>query len=123
MSKNILSLFSKYTLIGVLNTAVHWLVFYIVLAFNSSQAIANVIGFLVAVSVSFVLNAKYNFASKMTPYKYVIYVAFLGSMAAGLGFVADKFALPSILTLLVFSVTSLVVGFLYSHFIVFRSRL
>lgn len=122
MRKNILSLFSKYTLIGLLNTAVHWLMFYLVLAFDSSQAIANVIGFLVAVSVSFVLNAKYNFASKMTPYKYAIYVVFLGSMAAILGFIADKLALPSIITLIVFSATSLVVGFLYSHFIVFRSK-
>lgn len=122
MRKNIFSLFSKYTLIGVLNTAVHWGIFYIVLAFYSSQALANIIGFTVAVTVSFVLNAKYNFSSKMTLYKYIIYVAFLGSMAVLLGFVADKFAVPSIITLIVFSAISLVVGFLYSHFIVFRSR-
>lgn len=122
MAQNIRSKFSKYTLIGVLNTAVHWLVFYIFLTFNSSQAWANLVGFAVAVSVSFFLNATYNFSSKMTLYKYIIYVAFLGSMALLLGWLADRLGLPSLLTLVVFSASSLVIGFLYSNFIVFRSK-
>ncbi len=122
MTKNLLPHFSKYTLIGVLNTATHWFVFYIFLAFISSQAIANFTGFVVAVTLSFVLNAKYNFSSQMTWFKYLIYFAFFGGMALTFGYFADQLSLPPILTLITFSATSLIIGFLYSHFIVFRSK-
>lgn len=122
VKKPLIAKFCKYTVIGVLNTAVHWLVFYVFLATGSSQALANVSGFAVAVTVSFILNAKYNFATQMTPYKYFIYVAFLAGLAVTLGWLADKFELPALLTLIVFSSTSLVIGFLYANFIVFRSK-
>ncbi len=113
--------FSKYTVIGVLNTATHWLVFYICLYLGLQQAIANLIGFMIAVTLSFILNAKFNFSSRITLYKYIIYVAFLGAMAFSFGFIADKYDFPSLVTLVCFSLFSLVLGFLYSHFVVFRS--
>ncbi|EDZ3869925.1 GtrA family protein, partial [Salmonella enterica subsp. enterica serovar Brunei] len=49
-----IKLFIKYVSIGVLNTALHWAIFALcVYGFQTSQALANVTGFAVAVSFSF----------------------------------------------------------------------
>lgn len=51
-----IKLFIKYVSIGVLNTALHWAIFALcVYGFQTSQALANVAGFAVAVSFSFSL--------------------------------------------------------------------
>jgi hypothetical protein len=44
----------------------------------------------------------------------------MGLLAAGMGFLADAAHIPGIITLILFSGTSLVLGFLYSKFIVFN---
>lgn len=50
----------------------------------------------------------------------MLYVGFMGTLSATVGWIADKFAFPPIVTLVVFSGISLVCGFIYSKFIVFR---
>ncbi len=48
------------------------------------------------------------------------FVVFMGAMAALTGFIADGLHAPALLTLIVFSGFSLVAGFIYSRFIVFK---
>lgn len=48
------------------------------------------------------------------------FVVFMGVMAALTGFIADVIGLPPVVTLIAFSGFSLVAGFIYSKFIVFR---
>lgn len=116
-----LKLFAKYTSIGVLNTLIHWVVFALcIYALHSGQALANFCGFVVAVSFSFFANARFTFNSSTTTSRYMLYVAFMGSLSAVVGWIADRSGLQPIFTLIIFSAISLVCGFFYSKFIVFR---
>lgn len=116
-----LKLFARYTSIGVVNTLIHWVVFAICLyVFNTSQALGNLAGFVVAVSFSFFANARFTFKSSTTTMRYMLYVWFMGALSATVGWTADKSGLAPLITLIVFSAISLVCGFIYSKFIVFR---
>lgn len=116
-----LKLFSKYAIIGVLNTIIHWVVFAVcVYGLDAGQALANFGGFVVAVSFSFFANARFTFKSSSTTLRYMLYVGFMGTLSAAIGWEADKVGLPPLVTLVIFSAISLVCGFIYSKFIVFR---
>nr|DAV90973.1 MAG TPA: Dolichol monophosphate mannose synthase [Caudoviricetes sp.] len=52
--------------------------------------------------------------------RYMLYVGFMGTLSATVGWAADRCALPPMITLVTFSAISLVCGFVYSKFIVFR---
>lgn len=116
-----LKLFAKYTSIGAINTLIHWAVFAAcIYAFKSNQALANFTGFVVAVSFSFFANAKFTFEASTTTMRYMLYVGFMGTLSATVGGAADVYSLPPVITLVTFSAISLVCGFFYSKFIVFR---
>ncbi|EOU7308700.1 bactoprenol glucosyl transferase, partial [Shigella flexneri] len=89
-------------------------------AAHTNQAMANFAGFVVAVSFSFFANAKFTFKASTTTMRYMLYVGFMGTLSATVGWVADRCSLPPIVTLVTFSAISLVCGFVYSKFIVFR---
>ncbi len=116
-----LKLFAKYTSIGVINTLIHWVVFAVcIYVFHTNQALANFAGFVVAVSFSFFANARFTFKARTTTMRYMLYVGFMGTLSAAVGWEADKVSLAPIATLILFSAISLVCGFIYSKFIVFR---
>lgn len=116
-----LKLFAKYTSIGVINTLIHWAVFAAcIYAFHTGQALGNFAGFVVAVSFSFFANARFTFKSSTTTLRYMMYVGFMGTLSAIVGWIADKSDLAPVITLVAFSALSLVCGFIYSKFIVFR---
>ncbi|EJE0575596.1 TPA: GtrA family protein [Escherichia coli] len=116
-----LKLFAKYTSIGVLNTLIHWIVFGIcIYGIHTNQALANFAGFVIAVSFSFFANAKFTFKASTTTFRYMLYVGFMGTLSAVVGWVADRCELLPLVTLVTFSAISLICGFFYSKFIVFR---
>ena len=116
-----LKMFAKYTSIGIVNTLIHWVVFAIcIYVFHSSQAMANFAGFVFAVSFSFFANAKFTFKAPTTTMRYMLYVGFMGSLSAAVGWAADRSEIAPIVTLVLFSAISLVCGFFYSKYIVFR---
>lgn len=116
-----LKLFARYATIGVINTAIHWISFYIILQTAAvTQALANFGAFCIAVTFSFFANARWTFDSETTTTRYLMYVIFMGSMAAFVGWFADVCKLPMLLTLVVFSAVSLICGFIYSKYMVFR---
>ncbi|MDM2930682.1 GtrA family protein [Citrobacter sp. Cm046] len=116
-----LKLFSRYVSVGVLNTAIHWLCFGALFSLvDLSQTVSNLVAFCVAVTFSFFANAKWTFKSKATTGRYVAFIIFMGVMAALTGYIADRLHAPALMTLIAFSAFSLVAGFIYSKFIVFR---
>ncbi|KAB8313811.1 GtrA family protein [Erwinia endophytica] len=117
-----LKLFVRYSSIGVINTLVHWLVFVVFYLQGASQLIANLAAFCVAVTFSFFFNARWTFNTEPTTIRYVLYVFFMGSVAAGVGRLADHAHFAPLITLITFSLTSLISGFFYSNFIVFRVK-
>lgn len=116
-----LNLFSRYACIGVANTLIHWAVFAGTYQIVGEQSISNLVGFCAAVSFSFFANARLTFKARPTPGRYVAYVLFLGALSYAIGAIADASNLPPLATLVVFSGLSLVIGFLYSRYVVFRS--
>ncbi|HDR2623539.1 TPA: GtrA family protein [Enterobacter chuandaensis] len=116
-----LKLFSRYVSVGVINTALHWVCFGALLHFlDTTQAVANVIAFGIAVTFSFFANAIWTFKSQATSGRYIAFVTFMGIMAGMTGYIADAIGAPPIVTLVAFSGFSLVAGFIYSKFIIFR---
>lgn len=118
-----LKLFAKYTSIGIINTLIHWVVFAIcIYVLHTNQSLANFSGFVIAVSFSFYANAKFTFNSDTTALRYILYVGFMGTLSAAVGWAADMCGLPPIVTLVTFSAISLVCGFIYSKLIIFRDK-
>ncbi|WP_291973659.1 GtrA family protein [Candidatus Symbiopectobacterium sp.] len=117
-------LFSRYVSVGVLNTGIHWSCFAALFSLiGLNQALSNLVAFCVAVTFSFIANAKWTFKAKATTGRYIAFVIFMGAMAALTGYVADLIHAPAVITLIAFSGFSLVSGFIYSKFIVFRGGL
>lgn len=116
-----LRIFSRYLSVGVINTLLHWGVFLLLhLGLSLSQAWSNVTAFAVAVTFSFFANAAYTFKARATPSRYVLFTLFMGALSVAVGAMADHLSLPPWVTLVVFSALSLVIGFAYSQWIVFR---
>ncbi len=111
--------FLKYASVGVVNTIIHWAVFGVLVLIGCSQAISNLIGFAVAVTFSFFVNAKVTFKSSISGKRYVLFVCFMGLLSYLMGRVSDVCDIHPLITLVAFSATSLVLGFLYSRYIVF----
>ena len=114
-------LFTRYVSVGVVNTALHWLCFGALMHFlDANQTVANVVAFCIAVTFSFFANAKWTFKAQATSARYIAFIVFMVVMAGVTGYIADLIGAPPVVTLVAFSGFSLVAGFLYSRFIVFR---
>lgn len=122
MSNILNAKFTRYTLIGIGNTAIHWIVFAALLWVTEKQSAANAAGFVTAVTVSFFVNARFTFKERPTLTRYLLYTAFMAAMSYLFGFVADKNALHPLVTLVSFSAFSLVAGFLFADKVVFKSQ-
>lgn len=117
-----LKLFTKYSSVGVMNTLIHWLAFAFLYSQHADQTLANFMAFCIAVTFSFFVNARWTFNTEATTMRYILYVCFMGSVAAGIGRLADYVHLTPLITLIAFSAISLITGFIYSNFIVFRVK-
>lgn len=116
-----IKLFARYTSVGMINTAIHWIVFAMSFyLFSLSQAVSNFAGFVVAVTFSFFANAAFTFRAKSTAGRYISYTVFMGALSFVTGMVADMVKLPPVVTLISFSLISLICGFAYSKAVVFR---
>lgn len=115
--------FTRFGLVGLGNTGVHWLVFLgLHLGLGSSQARSNLLAFGVAASLSYYLNARFTFGMRPSRGRYLLFVLGLGALSLGIGVLADRSGLSPWLTLVAFSALSLVLGYLYSYTVVFKRR-
>jgi putative flippase GtrA len=114
---------SSYTVIGVANTLIHWQIFFLLsVAAGLSQAVSNLAAFCVAASFSFYMNAQFTFAASATVAGYLLFLLGMGALSLGIGHLGDVWRLHGLITVAVFSALSLVFGFLYSKYVVFRER-
>lgn len=115
--------FFKYLLVGILNTAIHAAVFTAMQLFaGTDQAISNLTAFLVALSFSFMANARYTFRASASPLRYLMFVAGMGSLSVAVGSIADLQSWRPMVTVVVYSAISLVLGFLLSRWIFTERR-
>ncbi|NWB27683.1 GtrA family protein [Pseudomonas gingeri] len=115
--------FSTYAYIGVFNTLIHWSIFLALYSVMSvRQSIANVCAFAVAATFSFHANARYTFKRTATPIRYLSFIGFMALLSFATGWLGDWLALPGVVTLAGFSAVSLVAGYLYTRYVVFRGN-
>lgn len=112
--------FFKYGFIGILNTLIHWAVFYGLYLLNFKQAYANLIAFIIAVTFSFFANAKYTFKTFKSYRRYFEFVLTMGALSFLVGFCGDKFEFNPLITLILFSATSFILGYLISKYLIFK---
>ncbi|MFM2480545.1 GtrA family protein [Celerinatantimonas sp. YJH-8] len=111
----------RYGLVGIMNTLVHWSIFLVIVIYISpNQSIANLIAFLIAVSGSFIINSKFTFDTQPNHKQYIYYVLGMGTLSLLVGRLSDTHHLYPLLTLVIYSGLSFLIGFLYSKFIVFK---
>lgn len=116
--------FARYAAVGIGNTAVHWLVFFLLHTVSGlSQAVSNGAAFAVAASLSFFANARFTFATKPTQSRYLVFMVGLGSLSLSIGAIADRAGLAPWLTVLAFSGISLSAGYGYARYVVFKRAL
>lgn len=116
-----MKLFVRYASVGLVNTLIHWLAFWaLYTGLALSQAKSNLAAFCVAVTFSFIVNALWTYSAKMTWRRYWLYVGFMGIMALSFGALADRLHIWPLATLVLFSAFSLIFGFLYSRYFVFK---
>ena len=109
-----------YGVIGVINTAVHFAVFWCAVTSGASQAVGNALGFTVAVSVSFLLNARFTFRRTPTWRRFLRMYSSMLLVSWGFGWLGDAFELPPWVTFVVYCGINPVIGFVVTKYFVFR---
>ena len=113
--------FLTYAAIGVLNTGIHWGAFGCFYEFGSlSQSLSNLLGFLIAVTFSYVMNAKFTFQKQRNFAGYIKMTIIMAGISWGSGWCADQSNWYPLITLVLSSATSLVLGFVLTKVFVFR---
>ena len=74
--------FLRYAVTGGLNTAVHWMIFALLVWLGNPQSISNLCAFPVAVTLSFFLNAQWTFKTRTSIKRYVVMVLTMGRSAS-----------------------------------------
>ncbi|MEE1886963.1 GtrA family protein [Pseudomonas carassii] len=115
--------FFRYVVVGLFNTTLHIVVFTAMRVFaGADQATSNLIAFFAALSFSFVANAWFTFQAPISLIRYLTFVIVMGSLSFTVGCAADLLGWPSIVTVLVFSLISLLLGFLFSKWLFTQRR-
>lgn len=113
--------FLTYAAIGVINTAIHWGVFGCFYEFATfSQSLSNLLGFLIAVTFSYVMNAKFTFQKQRNFAGYIKMTTIMACISWGIGWCADQSSWYPLITLILSSATSLALGFVLTKVFVFR---
>lgn len=109
----------KYGFVGVLNTLLHAVTFVFLHSIDVSQAISNLIAFLVAVTFSFFANAKFTFRKQPTVTKFFKMTCVMAVLSYAGGWLGDAMQWHYLLTFIAWSAFSFVAGFFLTRFFVF----
>jgi putative flippase GtrA len=121
LATDLLHSFIRYACVGVGNTVVHALLF-LALVYQGylGQASANVVAFLVAVSFSYAMNARWTFRTQRSMRGYLLFTGCMGVLAFLVGWAVQVLAWPPLITLCLFSGLSLLLGFVWARCVVFQ---
>lgn len=110
-----------YGAIGVLNTGIHFAIFYFVVQLTYSQAIANSLGFVVAVVFSFYMNARFTFRVQPTLTKFLKMFVSMLIVSFVFGALGDYWMVTPCLTFIIYCVLNPIIGFLVAKFFVYST--
>lgn len=113
--------FIKYNLIGVINTLIHWTIyFFSVYQLNLISTISNVIGFLFAATCSYIFNSKFNYNQKINRTRYIKFLFIMGILAYTIALIYQSLELNHFIMLISYTMTSVVLGFFLTKYWVFK---
>lgn len=103
----------KYAVVGIANTLIH-AAFFFLLTLSLRQSVANLIAFFAASTFSFYANAKFTFKAAPKPWKYMVWVIFMGLTSYGVGSLCDALRIRPLFTFVLHCLLSFIIGFLFS---------
>ncbi|EOZ4641865.1 GtrA family protein [Enterobacter cloacae] len=113
--------FQKYIFTGIGNTLIHWSAFlFFTFSLFWGQGKANLVAFLIAVTFSFIINARWTFNKKVSVFRYVSFVLCMAFISGVVGAGGEAFNFNPFITLILFSSVSLILGYIASKYIIFR---
>lgn len=110
--------FICYGIIGVVNTGIHFIVFFILEKF-SSQTLANSVAFSVAVIFSFFCNSFFTFKERPTKRKFVKMYFSMLLVSAVFGYIGDTFQIFPLVTIILYFIFNPIIGFFVTKYFVF----
>ncbi|UKH29190.1 MULTISPECIES: GtrA family protein [Actinobacillus] len=67
-------MFSKYILVGLLNTVITVFIIFILMYWGLDVYISNVIGYSIGIIVSFIINSKFTFSTTLTTIRFIKFI-------------------------------------------------
>lgn len=115
--------FSAQTAIGLAGTLIHWQIFFVLTsAVQFDQAASNFAAFCIAAAFAFYMNALYTFETGTSVVAYLMFIGVMGALSYGIGLFADARNLPGLVTVSVFSLLDLLLGYCFFRLVLFRGR-
>lgn len=112
--------FMTFSCIGVINTIVHGIFYYIFYILLCVQAIANLLAFVMAVVCSFFLNAKFTFRKTPQWISFIKMFFFMSAVSYTFGYLGDYFTMHFMLTFILYSICNPILNFMIMKFLVFQ---
>lgn len=113
--------FLKYNLIGILNTLMHWSIYLILtLHFNYHSEYSNFISFLISASLSYILNSKMNYKTKINKRSYFKFMLIIGFISI---FIAKLFlylGINNLIMLISYTILNVFLGYFFTKKMVFK---
>jgi GtrA-like protein. len=114
--------FLKYLIVGIFNTAIHVVVFAAMQLAGKDQALSNLVAFMVALSFSYIANARFTFRVPVSFMRYCVFAAGMGSLSVSLGYLADSRDWAPLFTVGLFCLVSLLLGFVFARWVFTEKR-
>jgi len=115
--------FPAQTAIGLAGTLIHWQIFFVLTsAVQVDQSASNFAAFCIAASFAFYMNALYTFETGTSVAAYLMFIGVMGALSYGVGLFADARNLSGLVTVSVFSLLDLLLGYCFFRFVLFRGR-
>lgn len=115
--------FAATTAIGMADALIHWQIFFVLRnASELDQAASNFAAFCVASAFSFYTNALYTFERETSMTAYLIFIGVMGAVSFSLGSLADVMQFSGLVTVTLFSLLNLLLGYCFFRFVLLRRR-
>lgn len=114
------SQFLRYGLVGFANTALHGIVFALLVTGGIEQSYSNFSAFLAAVTFSFFVNAHFTFKKQPTLSKFLKMSSMMAVLSYVGGWLGDLFELHYLVTFILWCLFSFIAGFVFSKWVVFN---
>lgn len=114
--------FAVFCVIGVVNTAISFVVFYICISLGAPQSVANLLSFVAGAVNSFLMNSRFTFQAPLRLARFVRFLALMSVLSFLYGAMGDYLSLNPFVTFISYAVLCPVLSFALTKFLVFSNH-